>query len=210
MKYENMVPGRFLSRPNRFIAMVEMDGKEEVCHVKNTGRCRELLPYGATVYCRYDDNPKRKTQYDLITVQKGERLINMDSQAPNVAAKEWLLAGGLGEIEELRSEVTHGDSRFDFSFRKDGKQQNPAAVFFRIFCMRKPFSNQKTKDREGQSSYFSQQKVSRYFLSVPRKKREAEKIQFGIQNLHTVINEHGNDRNQFQCASTQYFEFIKV
>ena len=121
MKYENMVPGRFLSRPNRFIAMVEMDGKEEVCHVKNTGRCRELLPYGATVYCRYDDNPKRKTQYDLITVQKGERLINMDSQAPNVAAKEWLLAGGLGEIEELRSEVTHGDSRFDFSFRKDGK-----------------------------------------------------------------------------------------
>ena len=121
MKYENMIQGRFLSRPNRFIAMVEINGKEEVCHVKNTGRCRELLPYGATVWCRYDDNPKRKTQYDLITVQKGERLINMDSQAPNVAAKEWLLAGGLGEISDLRSEVTHGDSRFDFSFQKDGK-----------------------------------------------------------------------------------------
>ena len=121
MKYENMVQGRFLSRPNRFIAMVEIDGKEEVCHVKNTGRCKELLPYGATVWCRYDDNPKRKTQYDLITVKKGDRLINMDSQAPNAAAKEWLQAGGLGGISDLRAEVTHGDSRFDFSFQKDGK-----------------------------------------------------------------------------------------
>ena len=116
-----MVPGRFLSRPNRFIAMVEIAGKEEVCHVKNTGRCRELLPFGASVWCRYDNNPKRKTKYDLITVQKGERLINMDSQAPNAAAKEWLLSGGLGEISDLRAEVTHGDSRFDFSFQKDGK-----------------------------------------------------------------------------------------
>ena len=121
MKYENMVQGKFLSRPNRFIAMVEIEGCEEVCHVKNTGRCRELLPYGATVWCRYDDNPKRKTKYDLIIVQKGERLINMDSQAPNATAKEWLLAGGLGEISDLRSEVTHGDSRFDFSFVKEGK-----------------------------------------------------------------------------------------
>ena len=121
MKYANMVPGRFLSRPNRFIAMVEIAGKEEVCHVKNTGRCRELLPFGASVWCRYDNNPKRKTKYDLITVQKGDRLINMDSQAPNAAAKEWLLSGGLGEISDLRAEVTHGDSRFDFSFQKDGK-----------------------------------------------------------------------------------------
>lgn len=121
MKYENMVQGRFLSRPNRFIAMVELGGKETVCHVKNTGRCKELLPYGATVWCRYDDNPMRKTKYDLITVQKGERLINMDSQAPNAAAKEWLLSGGLGDISDLRAEVTHGDSRFDFSFQKDGK-----------------------------------------------------------------------------------------
>ena len=121
MKYENMVQGTFLSRPNRFIAHVEIDGKEEICHVKNTGRCKELLPYGATVWCRYDDNPKRKTKYDLITVQKGERLINMDSQAPNAAAKEWLLSGELGEISDLRAEVSHGDSRFDFSFEKDGK-----------------------------------------------------------------------------------------
>ena len=88
MKYENVVPGIFRSRPNRFIAYVEIEGREEMCHVKNTGRCRELLTPGATVWCRYDANPSRKTKYDLIAVQKGERLINMDSQAPNVAVKE--------------------------------------------------------------------------------------------------------------------------
>ena len=122
MRYENMVPGIFRARPNRFIAYVEIAGREEVCHVKNTGRCRELLTPGATVWCRRDDNPNRKTKYDLIAVQKGERLINMDSQAPNTAVKEWLAAGGLGMIEDLRSEVTHGDSRYDFAFRKDGRQ----------------------------------------------------------------------------------------
>ncbi len=121
MQYDNIVPGRFLSRPNRFIAMVEIGGEETVCHVKNTGRCRELLPHGAKVWCRYDPNPRRKTKYDLITVQKGQRLINMDSQAPNAAVKEWLLSGGLGDISGLRSEVTHGDSRFDFSFERNGQ-----------------------------------------------------------------------------------------
>ena len=121
MKYEHMVPGRFLARPNRFIAKVEIDGQEQTVHVKNTGRCRELLPPGAQVWCRYDPNPKRKTQYDLITVKKGDRLINMDSQAPNAAAKEWLLGGGLGQIGNLRAETFQGDSRFDFSFTKDGK-----------------------------------------------------------------------------------------
>ena len=122
MHYPNMVPGRFLSRPNRFIAHVEIGGKEEIVHVKNTGRCRELLPEGAEVWCAVSDNPARKTKYDLITVRKGRRLINMDSQAPNVAAREWLLAGGLGEIQDLRAEVKNGESRFDFAFRKDGKQ----------------------------------------------------------------------------------------
>ena len=116
-----MVPGRFLARPNRFIAHVEIGGEVQVVHVKNTGRCRELLPTGAEVWCRYDPNPARKTKYDLITVRKGDRLINMDSQAPNAAAKEWLLSGGLGEIENLKAESFHGDSRFDFSFTKDGK-----------------------------------------------------------------------------------------
>ena len=121
MHYANMIPGTFLARPNRFIAHVQIDAQTEVVHVKNTGRCRELLPVGAQVWCQRSDNPNRKTKYDLITVRKGERLINMDSQAPNIAAKEWLQAGGLGEIENLRAETKHGDSRFDFSFTKDGK-----------------------------------------------------------------------------------------
>lgn len=121
MNYTNMTPGRFLSRPNRFIAHVEIDGQAEVVHVKNTGRCRELLPVGAEVWCQKSDNPSRKTKYDLITVRKGSRLINMDSQAPNLAAKEWLASGGLGELKNLRAETKHGDSRFDFSFLKDGK-----------------------------------------------------------------------------------------
>ncbi len=121
MKYNNMTPGRFLSRPNRFIAHVEISGQVEVVHVKNTGRCREFLPAGAQVWCQRSDNPARKTKYDLITVRKGSRLINMDSQAPNHAAREWLAGGGLGDISDLRAETTHGDSRFDFSFVKDGR-----------------------------------------------------------------------------------------
>ena len=121
MNYTNMTPGTFLRRPNRFIAHVVIDGREETVHVKNTGRCRELLPAGAQVWCQRSDNPSRKTKYDLITVRKGSRLINMDSQAPNAAAKEWLLAGGLGSIENLRAESFHGDSRFDFSFMKEGR-----------------------------------------------------------------------------------------
>lgn len=122
MKYAKMVPGTFLARPNRFIAHVEIGGQTEVVHVKNTGRCRELLPVGAEVWCQRSGNPSRKTEYDLITVRKDSRLINMDSQAPNLAAKEWLSAGGLGNIQDLRAETVHGDSRFDFSFTLDGKQ----------------------------------------------------------------------------------------
>ena len=122
MRYENMTIGRFLARPNRFIAHVEIDGQVEIVHVKNTGRCRELLPVGAKVWCQRSDNPNRKTKYDLITVRKGQRLINMDSQAPNAAAKEWLASGGLGPVEQLRAETVHGDSRFDFSFLLDGRQ----------------------------------------------------------------------------------------
>ena len=116
-----MIPGKFLFRPNRFIAKVEINGNEETVHVKNTGRCRELLTPGASVWCQKSDNPNRKTQFDLITVKKGDRLINMDSQAPNIAAGEWLRAGGLGKIEDLKAETVHGDSRFDFSFTLDGK-----------------------------------------------------------------------------------------
>ena len=122
MTYEHMTPGIFLVRPNRFIAHIEIDGAVEICHVKNTGRCRELLVPGCTVWCQRSDNPNRKTKFDLIAVQKGDRLINMDSQAPNKAAGEWLAGGGLGEITDLRPEVKHGDSRYDFSFVKDGKR----------------------------------------------------------------------------------------
>ena len=121
MHYANMVPGTFLSRPNRFIAHVEIGGQAQVVHVKNTGRCRELLVPGAPVWRQRSDNPARKTQYDLIAVKKGQRLINMDSQAPNIAAREWLEGGGLGKIENLRPETVHGDSRFDFSFTLHGK-----------------------------------------------------------------------------------------
>ena len=121
MNYENMVAGTFISRPNRFIAHIEIGGKKQICHVKNTGRCRELLTPGTQVWCQEFDSPTRKTKYELIAVQKGSRLINMDSQAPNKAAHEWLASGGLGNIENLRAESFHGDSRFDFSFTKDGK-----------------------------------------------------------------------------------------
>ena len=120
MRYHKIVPGNFISRPNRFIAHIEIDGKEEICHVKNTGRCRELLQPGTKVWCLDALSPTRKTRFDLICVQKGDRIINMDSQAPNKAAGQWLAAGGLGKIEGLRSETTHGGSRFDFSFTKDG------------------------------------------------------------------------------------------
>lgn len=121
MEYGNMHPGIFLARPNRFIAHVEIEGQVEIVHVKNTGRCRELLPVGARVLCQKSDNLTRKTKYDLISVYKGDRLINMDSQAPNHAVKEWLLSGGLGKAEQVKAETTHGDSRFDFSFVLDGQ-----------------------------------------------------------------------------------------
>lgn len=120
MTYSGIKPGTFIGRPNRFIAHVEIDGVVETVHVKNTGRCRELLPKGAQVYCKEFDSQTRKTKFDLIAVKKGSRLINMDSQAPNKAAAQWLQEGGLGNIENLRAETTHGDSRFDFSFTKGG------------------------------------------------------------------------------------------
>lgn len=120
MQYLQVVEGTFLSRPNRFIAHIAIQGKTEICHVKNTGRCRELLVPGCRVWCARAANPLRKTGYDLIAVEKAGKLINMDSQAPNAAAKAWLLAGGLGKINDLRPETVFGDSRFDFSFWKDG------------------------------------------------------------------------------------------
>ncbi len=115
MKYHSIVKGSFLERPNRFIADVEIDGKRETVHVKNTGRCGELLIPQATVYLEKSTNAKRTTAYDLIAVEKNNRLINMDSQAPNRAVKEWLLAGGLfSDLSFVRPETKYGNSRFDF------------------------------------------------------------------------------------------------
>ena len=98
MIYPNIREAAFLRRPNRFIAIAELDGVETVCHVKNTGRCRELLLPGAKIYLQRAENPLRKTAWDLIAVQKGERLINMDAAAPNAVFFEWLRAGGAGFV----------------------------------------------------------------------------------------------------------------
>ncbi|MCM1217746.1 MAG: A/G-specific adenine glycosylase [Lachnospiraceae bacterium] len=115
MRYNHIIQGRFIERPNRFIAKVEIDGRVETVHVKNTGRCRELLTQGARVCLEKSDKPGRSTAYDLVAVEKGARLINMDSQAPNRAAEEWLLEKGLFPDSVLvRPETTYGNSRFDF------------------------------------------------------------------------------------------------
>ena len=112
--YKNIVRGNFISRENRFIATVEIEGKRETVHVKNTGRCKELLLPGAEVYLEKSDNPKRKTLYDLVAVKKGKRLVNMDSQIPNAVAEEWIKNGGLKtNVQTVRREVTYGKSRFD-------------------------------------------------------------------------------------------------
>lgn len=122
MRYENIQEAVFLDRPNRFIANILIDGEPVVCHVKNTGRCRELLIPGARLLVQKNDSPKRRTAYDLISVWKGERLINMDAAAPNTVFGEWLRGGGLGSAPELlRPETRHGDSRFDFYFERHGQ-----------------------------------------------------------------------------------------
>ena len=112
----------FLSRPNRFIAYVEVNGKTEVAHVKNTGRCRELLIEGREVILEVSDNPARKTKYDLIAVYKEGELINMDSQAPNRAVEEWLRSGGLfPSPKRIKAETVFGNSRFDFYVETEEK-----------------------------------------------------------------------------------------
>lgn len=129
MQYASVIRGQFCSRPNRFLAVVRIGGQEEIVHVKNTGRCRELLIPECTVYLSHSDNPNRKTKYDLIAVEKQREgkpplLINLDSQIPNAAAAEWLETGSLFSANAVfRREVTHGSSRFDFSIM-DGNIQS--------------------------------------------------------------------------------------
>ncbi len=115
MKYQNIVEGWFESRPNRFIAYVNINGQREKVHVKNTGRCKELLLPGATVYLEKSDNEARSTAYDLVAVKKGNRMVNMDSQAPNKAVGEWLQKGELfPDVKSIKPEMTFGNSRIDF------------------------------------------------------------------------------------------------
>lgn len=115
MKYTQITEGRFLSRPNRFIAYVDMGGRTEKVHVKNTGRCRELLVEDAVVYLEKGVSPGRSTGYDLVAVKKGDRMINMDSNAPNKAVGEWLLKKELfPSLKNIRAEKTYKTSRFDF------------------------------------------------------------------------------------------------
>ena len=123
MKYNKTQIGRFISRPNRFIAHVHDGERELVCHVKNTGRCRELLIPGCNVVIDFSDNPNRKTPCDLVAVYKGKNLINIDSQAPNKVIGEWLASGGFSDkVTLIKPECTYKNSRFDFYIEADGRK----------------------------------------------------------------------------------------
>lgn len=126
MKYERIEKAVFLERPNRFIAYVNRIGgreEKEVVHVKNTGRCRELLLPGAGVYIQRSDNPDRKTQWDLIAVEKDGQIINMDSQVPNKAVEEWIREGNLFlDVTRIKPEYKYGNSRIDFLVETEEKK----------------------------------------------------------------------------------------
>ena len=123
MEYNKTVKATFIERPNRFVAKVKLNGDEIYCHVKNTGRCRELLVPGATVWLEDSENPARKYRYSLVTVQKGDRLVNMDSQAPNKAVGEWLKNDGyFKDVRLLKPESRYGSSRFDFYCEYEDKK----------------------------------------------------------------------------------------
>ena len=125
MRYGKITKAIFNERPNRFVAFVDIDGKEEKVHVKNTGRCKELLIKGVTVILEEGSNPERKTKYSLIAVYKNNMVINMDSQSPNAAAYEALEKGIIKEIGKpdfIKREQKYGESRFDIYYEKDGKK----------------------------------------------------------------------------------------
>lgn len=128
MYYGEVKEAIFKERPNRFIAYCEVEGSLEKVHVKNTGRCKELLVPGVKVYLQVHDNPKRKTKYSLITVQKGDRLVNIDSQAPNTVVEEALKAGSIKlpnmemPLINIKREKTYGNSRFDFYMQSQNEE----------------------------------------------------------------------------------------
>lgn len=124
MRYERITQGSFLERPNRFLAYAELAGKKEVIHVKNTGRCAELLKSGAIIYVQESQNPERKTKWDLIAVEKGDRIINMDSQIPNRVVQEWIEEGNLFEnVRLVKPETTYCNSRFDLYVETGDKRK---------------------------------------------------------------------------------------
>lgn len=123
MKYDNIIEANFIKRLNRFVAEIEINGEVFLCHVKNTGRCKELLISGCKVFVQENDNPDRKTRYSLISVIKNGILINMDSQAPNKVVGEWLKDGNLyKKLTYLKAEKSYGSSRFDFYMEAEGKK----------------------------------------------------------------------------------------
>lgn len=132
MRYNNIRKAKFIERLNRFIAKIEIDGEVVDCHVKNTGRCKELLLSGADIYVEESDNPNRKTKYDLISVYKGDLLINMDSQVPNKVVGEWLKKGHLFEnISLIKPEKVYGKSRFDFYVEEDADNKKDKEKSFK-------------------------------------------------------------------------------
>jgi sugar fermentation stimulation protein A len=123
MEYKNIREGIFISRPNRFIANIEIDGEGEICHVKNTGRCKELLIPGSKIYVQEANNKHRKTKYDLISVYKGDRLVNIDSQVPNKVFYDWLLTSNFfKEVVSIKPESKYRNSRFDFYIETAAKR----------------------------------------------------------------------------------------
>lgn len=123
MKYENTKPAKFISRPNRFIAYIEVEGRTEVCHVKNTGRCQELLVSNADIVIQEVKHPKRKTNYDLIAVYKDQRIVNIDSQVPNKVFYEWLNKSNFfQDISLIKPEFKYGSSRLDFYMESDDRK----------------------------------------------------------------------------------------
>lgn len=123
MKYKDIIPAQFLSRPNRFIAHIEVGGRGEICHVKNTGRCRELLLPGADIFVQKIDSDVRQTKYDLIGVRKGQQLINIDSQAPNRVFREWIEESEyFAGVKLIKPEYRYNRSRFDFYLEAGSEQ----------------------------------------------------------------------------------------
>ncbi|MBO5590468.1 MAG: DNA/RNA nuclease SfsA [Acidaminococcaceae bacterium] len=233
MKYSKVVPGIFIKRPNRFIAHIMINGNEEICHVKNTGRCKELLIPGCTVYCSVSDNPQRKTKFDLIAVEKilnfhtrvaaettseansntslapkdkrksktnNTLLVNMDSQAPNAAVKEWLASGAspFGQIDFLKPECKHGNSRFDFYL--EIKEQNTLAKQNEIAdnsSSQRIGNDHKTIDAE--TNQILKSKTRKIFVEVKGVTLEQDSVvlfpdaptERGVKHVHELIQCHG-------------------